>query len=182
MNLSTPKKVSCLEKATTRVSPYLILVLTLWFIAVPLYAAVPAPVPETITVVLNGQPIDFYSQHMSERIPARFVKGYAMLPVRFFNEALDIHLDLSLDSWGIIRLGKSYDSMSFNIGKAVAITPVNGFGGDRPMFTVLPLAPCIIQGRLYLPARVVLAFFDYDVEWNAKENVLKIAGPTDRKS
>jgi len=150
----------------------MLLAAALWFAVLPLAGA---PAPQTITVVLDGKPIDFYSQIMDERIPAVLVEGYAMLPVRFFNEALNIRLDLSLWPWQIVRLGDVRQrEYAFKLGETAAYTPAPAIGGELSEGFVLPIAPRIIQGRFYVPAQPTLGFFGYDAAWDAKGKVLMI--------
>lgn len=131
-----------------------------------------------VHLAVNGKPADFTSQIMGEAMPAMMVQGHAMLPVRFFEEILGVHVDLHLECWKIVSLTRGIEGpWSFKIGERIAYSPVASIGGDQATDCPLPIAPRIIRGRLYLPARTVLTLFKAAAAWNGATHTLAIASP-----
>lgn len=98
-----------------------------------------------------------------------------MLPVRFFDEVLGNHLDLHLDPWGIIQVGNPNEPVyAFKIGERTAYTSAPMIGGDLPAPVDLPVAPMVINGRLYVPAMPTLSLFGHSAQWKPETKSLWI--------
>jgi len=133
-----------------------------------------------IHVSVNGKPVEFYSQIMSQAMPALLVRGHAMLPTRFLNEALGMGLDLHLEEWKIVSLSRRGQICSFKIGDNTAYREVDGIGGTRAQPIPLSISPTVINGRLYLPVSDFLWYYqdmttpNLPTVWNAKTRTLEI--------
>ena len=141
----------------------------------------PTPFPE-VQLYVNNVPVNFVSPIVSpltiiaeNRIPALMVQDHVMLPVRFFAEVLGNHLDLHLDQWGIVQIGNPDEPVyAFKIGKRTAYTSAPMIGGDVPVPVDLPVAPMVINNRLYVPAMPTLLLFGHSAQWKPETKSLWI--------
>ncbi len=126
---------------------------------------------EKIVTYVNGERVDFSSHIVrSAPLPILLIRGHAMIPARFLNEVLHESLDLHLLHWDIVPIG----GLSLKLGEKVAIMPVPKVGGARGMSFPLPIAVQEIEGRVYVPARVVLNALGHAVEWDPEERAIRI--------
>jgi len=145
-----------------------------------------SPSYPTVRVTVNGQPVSFIFSNASQLerkpIPALLVHGHVMLPIRFFEEVLQLHFDFHLEAWKIASLeSRSEGPWSFKIGDPTAYRQVAGFGGDRAESMPLPLPPMLINDRYYLPAIPVVGLFGADEHWDAKTGTLEISWKGEKK-
>jgi len=131
----------------------------------------PAVAEQTIGLYVDGQVGDFRSHVVSTSFSPVLVDSHAMIPVRFLDEVLRVHLDLHLQQWGILRVG----GLAFKLGVKEVCWPVPSTGGDRRYSVPLPVAPRIINGRYYVPARTILNLLGHGVEWDGTKRALRIS-------
>lgn len=140
--------------------------------------ALPTRPTETVsklTVMVDGTEVRFRSEIFLAEMPAYLINGHAMLPARFFAEVLGAPLDLHLDQWGgIVQIG----GMAFRPNIPYTLTPHEAFGGAIQERWDLPLAPRIIGGRLYVPAKPTVPYLGHTMRWDAQRRVLSITTST----
>lgn len=137
----------------------------------------PAVAQEGIGLYVDGKPIETLAAEIWSPAPVKppwpppvLVDGHAMIALRFLYDLRFGDLDLHMVDWGIMRLG----NLTFKIGLKEVRWPVPKIGGHARGSRPLPVAPRIINGRLYVPARVTLNLLRHAVEWDATERALCI--------
>ena len=126
---------------------------------------------EKIATYVNGKRVDFSSHIVrSGPLPTLLIGGHAMIPARFFDEALHEDFDLHLLHWGILRISW----FSLKLGEKEACYPVPKVGGSARAEVALPLAPREIDGRIYVPARAILNALGHGVRWDDQERAVYI--------
>ncbi len=130
----------------------------------------PAAAEQAIGLYVDGQPVEFRSHVLCKTLPPVLVEGYAMIPARFISEVLGARLDDRLVPWGILRV----DKLAFKVGveEVCWFTPMEG--EDAVTYHWLDLAPRIISGTHYVPARITLNLLGHGVEWDAVERAVRI--------
>lgn len=138
-------------------------------------ASAPQNTVHPVKVTVDGQLVSFHSVHVDASIPALLVDGHAMLPVRFFDEVLGTHLDLHLQPWDIVQLGNEGEApYAFKLGERAAYTSMPGVGGDHPVRETLPIAPRMINGRFYIPAKPTVTLLGHAIQWDEATQTLAI--------
>lgn len=130
----------------------------------------PAAAEQTVGLYVDGQPVEFRSHIIGGVLPPVLVDGHAMIPVRLLNELFHEHLDLHLAQWGVLQVG----GLAFKPGVKEVCWAAPAVGGGATILEALPVAPRIINGTHYVPARVVLNLLGHGVEWDGVERALRI--------
>ncbi len=128
--------------------------------------------PSGPPVCVDGKRVHCHSRLLDTDITAAVpVDGHAMIAERFLWEELKISADTHLlKRWGVFKLG----GLDFKVGSKLAIREVPMVGGGAWMEKTLPVAPQIINGRLYVPAEPTLGWFRHAVYWSRREHALYI--------
>lgn len=110
-----------------------------------------------VWVYLNNHPMVF-SQEEQMGLPYLEEGGRTLLPLRKIAEAIGVTVDYDAHS-KTITLSDSQKTVMLGIDQTEIIID------DE--IQALDSAPKVVEGRTYLPARVVFENFGYQVEWNS---------------
>ncbi len=124
----------------------------------------------TIGILVNGQLI-------SQEIPARLINETTMVPARLVSQALGAQVGWS-DEYSTVIIRTSAFATSLPID-----TPVNTTRGEATRLEingqVIDKAPiAIIEGRTYVPLRLIGEHLGAGVDWDGTTNQVKLTTPT----
>ena len=108
-----------------------------------------ADVPDTISVVLNGNPVVF-------DVPPQIIDNRTMVPLRAIFEAMGANVDWNGDTQ-TVTAARGGTTVVMQVGNNVITVNGNAITLDVP--------PMIVDNRTLVPVRAVAESFGADVEW-----------------
>ncbi|MEN1761063.1 stalk domain-containing protein [Anoxynatronum sibiricum] len=155
-------------KATKKMLSMIPLLFLTFFSIIPVYGNSPAADASiAVRMTINEQQAYINNQVFSLEAPPMIRNGRALVPLRFFSEALGAHVEWIASQKQVIVTNDSQQIILKNDSQTAL---VNGRSVQLSTPTV------IVNGRIFVPLRFVSEVLGFSVSWDAVARTVTIAG------
>ena len=123
--------------------------------------------------VTNSDAIIYVNGKIINGASAKISDGYTLVPVRFIAEELSCKVDWKEDEQKVV-----VDEGSSNIELTVGNDIMKVNGKEKK----IPVAPVIVDSRVYVPLRAISEGLDIDITWNAMTRTVSVYSANAAKS
>ena len=115
--------------------------------------------------VTNSDAVIYVNGKIINGASAKISDGYTLVPVRFIAEELSCKVDWKEDEQKVV-----VDEGSSNIELTVGNDIMKVNGKEKK----IPVAPVIVDSRVYVPLRAISEGLDIDITWNAMTRTVSV--------